>query len=580
MVKTTRFIVYTLLAVAAWLAVAPAARAAEAEAVKHDVWLDIDTATGVGDVDDGIMLLQALRSPELRIRGVSVLFGNATLDKAVPIARHILDRYGPGDLTAVPGAATADELFKPTAAVEAMARALRDRPMHLVAVGPLTNVATLLYRHPELHDRIESIVMVAARRPGQRFVVVEDQPRPFPDANFEKDVPAMRVVLDSDVPLVFAPWEVSTSLWLHDADLDALRETGGSGAWVERTSFYWQKRWETGLGTDGFTPFDTLAIAWFTHRDELQRMPVSVAIETGPDDGGRPYHRTPGEPKPYLVVRDPEMGQRRAVYLYRASPQVKQALLDRLAGRDGDPGPPSGPLYPLGDQRFDHSAFDTILRRHVDEHGLVHYETLAQDAELLDVYLEQLGEVDIDKLTRDERFALLINAYNAFTLRLILDHAPLDSIRSIPPEERWQARRWNLGGRDVSLDEIEHIMIRPVFNDPRMHFAVVCAAVSCPPLLAEAYTGDRLDEQLDAQTRRINNTTPWLRYDPDRGVVVLTRLYDWYRADFVRDAEGDLGLLRWIAAYHEPLAAALADDKTPKIQWADYDWSLNRSDGP
>jgi len=132
----------------------------------------------------------------------------------------------------------------------------------------------------------------------------------------------------------------------------------------------------------------------------------------------------------------------------------------------------------------------------------------------------------------------------------------------------------------VSLDEIEHVMIRPVFNDPRMHFTVVCAAVSCPPLLAEAYTGDRLDEQLDAQTRRINNTTPWLRYDTDRGVVVLTKLYDWYRADFAPVAGGDLALLRWIAGYHEPLAAALADGRTPRIEWADYEWSLNRSEDP
>ena len=167
-----------------------------------DVWLDVDTAVGTGDPDDGIMLIQVFHRPDVfRVRGVSTLFGNATLEEAQPIAEAIVERYGP-DVPVHPGAASAEDFGTETDATRAMAEALREAPMHVLAVGPATNLGTVLALHPELADRVLSAVMVAGRRPGQLFQFADDQPAPFRDANFEKDIPGMRAILDSGVNLV------------------------------------------------------------------------------------------------------------------------------------------------------------------------------------------------------------------------------------------------------------------------------------------------------------------------------------------------------------------------------------------
>ena len=299
-----------------------------------DVWLDVDTATGVGDVDDGLMLIQCFHSPELNIRGVSVVFGNTDLRRAVPIARDIINRFGPEGLTPHPGAASADDLGEPTDAVRAMAEALRAGPMTILAVGPVTNVGSLLKLHPELQQRIERIVMVAARRPGQRFISSEKQQLPHRDFNFELDPAAMQVVLDSSIPLVFAPWEVSSKLWITRDDLETLRATGGSGAWIAESSQYWIRRWKIGISDRGFNPFDTLAAGWVTHPQLIESMKVCVRIEEGPDDRVGPVRRSAGKTKPYLVVEPYEGRGREAVYCHTPQPPFKALLLERLSGRE------------------------------------------------------------------------------------------------------------------------------------------------------------------------------------------------------------------------------------------------------
>ena len=298
-----------------------------------DVWCDVDTATGSGDVDDGLMLIQCFRSPELNIRGVSVVFGNAPLERAVPIAKNILERFGPEGLLPHSGAASDEDLGRETAAVRAMAEALRAGPMTVLAVGPVTNVATLLKLHPELHERIERIVMVAARKPGQRFISSERQQLPHRDFNFELDPAAMQVILDSEIPLVFAPWEVSSKIWLSRDDLAALRETGGSGAWIAETSEYWIRRWELGISDKGFNPFDTLAAGWVTHPELIESTHVAVRIEEGPDD--RAAAESDGAPitKPYLVVEPYEGEGRQAIYCHTPRAGFKPRLIERLSGR-------------------------------------------------------------------------------------------------------------------------------------------------------------------------------------------------------------------------------------------------------
>ncbi len=226
-----------------------------------------------------------------------------------------------------------------------------------------------------------------------------------------------------------------------------------------------------------------------------------------------------------------------------------------------------------GAHAFDHSALDALLREHVREGGRVDYASLKADVSRLDRYIDSIGEADFEALGRDDKLALLINAYNAFTLKLILEHYPgIDSIRDIPSAQRWDARRWRVGSAVWSLNEIEHEQIRTSFREPRIHFALVCAAVGCPPLRREAYDGGRLDEQLEDQTKRVHESERWFRFDADRDEVWLTRLYEWYGGDF-EQASGSV--LRFAARYSAELAAALDAGREPAIRWIPYDWKLN-----
>ena len=151
---------------------------------------------------------------------------------------------------------------------------------------------------------------------------------------------------------------------------------------------------------------------------------------------------------------------------------------------------------------------------------------------------------------------------------MILDRAPPESIRDIPAGQRWDAVRWNIAGREYSLNQIEHEEIRPEFREPRIHFALVCAAVSCPPLRREAYTGARLDGQLEDQARRVHHGDRWLRYEPEAKTIWLTSLYKWYGDDF-KQTEGTI--LDYVARYREDLDL----DDRPRVRFLDYDWSLN-----
>lgn len=303
----------------------------EKTAAPIDVWFDVDPANGIGEIDDGLMLIQGFHSPEVKIHGVSVVFGNAEFKNALPIGYNIVEAFGPEGLTVYPGAASAAEFGKETEAVTAMAAALRERPLTILAVGPVTNVGTLVQKHPELHERIERIVMVAARRPGQRFEVRPGQARPFRDFNFELDPAAMQAILDTRIPLVFAPWEVSSKVWVTRADVDALRKAGATGVYIHATSQHWLQRWETNLQAPGFNPFDTLALAWVTHPHLIEAAPVSVRIEDGPDD--QPANA--GQTKPYLLVEEiasNDGGGRSILYCHTPKPEFHALLMQRLGG--------------------------------------------------------------------------------------------------------------------------------------------------------------------------------------------------------------------------------------------------------
>jgi hypothetical protein len=225
---------------------------------------------------------------------------------------------------------------------------------------------------------------------------------------------------------------------------------------------------------------------------------------------------------------------------------------------------------------FDHSALDTLLKKYVNDAGLVDYRALKKDTEPLDKYIAALAKAPVDQMGRDQRLALLINSYNAFTLRLILDYYPIKSIKDIPPEKRWDDKRWNIGGHTWSLNEIEHQQIRPHFKEPRIHFALVCAAIGCPPLRNEAYTADRLEEQLQAQAVYVHSHDRWFQFDPSTNTLKLTSLYNWYGGDFEQVAGS---VAKYAARYSSALKNALDAGRRPKAQFLDYDWSLNSQEG-
>lgn len=298
-----------------------------------DVWLDVDVAAGLPnrDVDDALALIQAFHSPEIRVCGVSAVFGNAPLADGLPIAREVVEKFGPAGMTVHAGAASADELGKSNEAVSAMAAALQEKPFTLLALGPLTNVGTLLKQRPEVHSRIDSIIIVAARRPGQRFTYPSAEGRSFRDFNFENDVEAARIILDSQIPLVFAPWEVSSHVWITPDDLARNATYGGSGLWIYEKSLPWAQMWLDQFKTPGFNPFDTLAVGWITHPALMKSFPASVTIEEHPDDTAD--HAKGSAPlKPYLIAREAAPAAARAKYLYEPLPQFTRILHERLSG--------------------------------------------------------------------------------------------------------------------------------------------------------------------------------------------------------------------------------------------------------
>lgn len=218
-----------------------------------------------------------------------------------------------------------------------------------------------------------------------------------------------------------------------------------------------------------------------------------------------------------------------------------------------------------------------MLTRYVDDGGWVDYAALAEDPAALDRYIDSLKGADLDAMTRDGRLATLINAYNAYVLKLVAenyDGGKLKSINDIPEEERFEAQRWELAGQTVSLNEIENRLIRQNYDEPRIHWALVCGAYSCPPLRDEPYTAEALGKQLADQEQRVLSDERFYRYDADAKTLHLTSILDWYGEDFVAAAGS-------VAGYVAQRKQGVATDPAPKIEFIDYDWKLNsRANAP
>lgn len=235
---------------------------------------------------------------------------------------------------------------------------------------------------------------------------------------------------------------------------------------------------------------------------------------------------------------------------------------------------------------FDHSQWDTLLQNNVEvfEGGNateVDYQKMSRDRETLVVYLEQLSEVDrnqFDSWSSSDQLAFLINAYNGWTVELILTQYPhLKSIKELGSLFRspWKKKFIPLLGETRSLDNIEHDLIRGSsrYNDPRIHFAVNCASVGCPALRNQAYSGQLLESQLESATTRFLSDTSRNRIQDRK--LEISSIFKWYREDFETGWRGAESLQQFLMLYSESLEANIVEIDGLDIRFLDYDWGLN-----
>ncbi len=237
----------------------------------------------------------------------------------------------------------------------------------------------------------------------------------------------------------------------------------------------------------------------------------------------------------------------------------------------------------------DHSAFTDLLSRRVDERGRVDYRGLQASGELTP-YVETLAAIDPENLSEDERLAYWINVYNANTLKLIVDNYPTKSITKLVPfaplglkifvpknstgvdNSPFDQTFIRAGGRELSLNDVEHGIIRKEFSEPRIHFALVCAAVSCPPLRREAYTGPQLDAQLDHQARAFLMDTSKNQIPSAPGKARVSKILDWYGGDFGDDAQE---VQQYLARYFDGEVKQTLEKGGYDLSYLPYNWDLN-----
>jgi hypothetical protein len=212
-----------------------------------------------------------------------------------------------------------------------------------------------------------------------------------------------------------------------------------------------------------------------------------------------------------------------------------------------------------------------LLKKYVKPGG-VDYAGFKSEEEKLDQYLRVLEHTDLKTLSRDEQFAYYINAYNAWTIKLILSAYPgIKSIKDLGTfwKSPWKKKFVRINGELLSLDDIEHHILRPTFKDPRVHFAINCSAVSCPPLRPEPYLGSALDQQLDQATRSFINNPNNCRLEGN--TFYVSRIFEWFSEDFNDD------IVSFYLKYtRDGLKKKLAEKKDViQVKYLNYDWSLN-----
>ena len=213
-------------------------------------------------------------------------------------------------------------------------------------------------------------------------------------------------------------------------------------------------------------------------------------------------------------------------------------------------------------QTVNHSLWKTLLENHVSSDGNVNYKALKSNSSQLNTYINQLSKsTPSERSSKEEKLAYWINAYNALTIDLILRNYPVKSIKDI--NNPWKQRLWEFGKNNYNLDEIEHKILRNM-NEPRIHFAIVCASYSCPKLQNEAFTAEKLDQQLTKATKEFLADTN--RNQISENSIKISKIFDWFSKDFTKNGS----LIDFLNLYTEVNISPNA-----KKRYKDYNWALN-----
>ena len=236
-------------------------------------------------------------------------------------------------------------------------------------------------------------------------------------------------------------------------------------------------------------------------------------------------------------------------------------------------------------QAFDHTyqEYAKVLHEYVKD-GRVNYAALQKNRTGIDRFVKDLNSVsatEYQSWPKEQQLAFWINAYNGWFLQIVIDRYPIRGRRLIGalyPENSvqrivgiWDNIKTQAAGRTVSLNDIEHKIIRPIFKEPRIHFAIVCASVGCPALRSEPLLPQGLSEQLDDATRRFVNDPNKVRWNAKSKKLELSPIFDWFADDFKNTG----GAVAFVQRYASEHLAAVLKSQTVRVQYLDYDWSLN-----
>ncbi|AMQ56149.1 DUF547 domain-containing protein [Algoriphagus sanaruensis] len=220
-----------------------------------------------------------------------------------------------------------------------------------------------------------------------------------------------------------------------------------------------------------------------------------------------------------------------------------------------------------------HQIWDQLVKAHVKPSGMVDYKGFIKDKAKLEQYLKLISENAPDRKiwSKNQQLAYWINAYNAFTVKLIVDNYPTQSIRDLGPKLKiplirdvWHYKFFKIGGVESSLDEIEHSILRKEFDEPRIHFAINCASVSCPPLLNEAFMAEKLESQLQKVAVAFINDPTRNKINPEK--VQISSIFSWFQGDFTKKGS----LIDFLNQYSKVKIKSNA-----KVSHLDYNWNLN-----